>query len=92
VDLPGIIRTTTEGQSESVMLDVNDMIEKYLKQERTICLAVVPANVDVATVDILERAKKYDPEGVRTIGVITKPDTVSEGGEDEVVAVLKNLR
>lgn len=30
---------------------------RYLEQERTIILAVVPANQDVATVDILERAK-----------------------------------
>lgn len=30
---------------------------RFLEQERTIILAVVPANQDVATVDILERAK-----------------------------------
>ena len=40
-------------------------VEKYLSQERTIILAVVPANQDVATVDILERAKRVDPEGNR---------------------------
>lgn len=40
-------------------------VERYLVQERTIILAVVPANQDVATVDILERAKRVDPEGDR---------------------------
>lgn len=37
---------------------VNGLIENYLRSERTIILAIVPANQDVATVDILERAKK----------------------------------
>lgn len=33
------------------------VVRRYLEQDRTIILAVVPANQDVATVDILERAK-----------------------------------
>lgn len=37
---------------------VNGLIESYLRSERTIILAIVPSNQDVATVDILERAKK----------------------------------
>jgi interferon-induced GTP-binding protein Mx len=65
IDLPGIVRTTTSGQSSNVMAQVNTLVEKYLLQERTIILAVVPANQDVATVDILERAKRVDPEGNR---------------------------
>jgi interferon-induced GTP-binding protein Mx len=65
IDLPGIVRTTTSGQSSNVMAQVNALVEKYLLQERTIILAVVPANQDVATVDILERAKRVDPEGNR---------------------------
>lgn len=37
---------------------MNGLIESYLRSERTIILAIVPSNQDVATVDILERAKK----------------------------------
>ncbi|CAM9199600.1 unnamed protein product, partial [Discosporangium mesarthrocarpum] len=92
IDLPGIVRTATRGQRASVMAEVNDLIQRYLEQERTIILAVVPANQDVATVDILERAKGVDPEGDRTIGVLTKPDLVGPGNEDEAAAVVKNLR
>lgn len=40
------------------VFQVNGLIENYLRSERTIILAIVPANQDVATVDILERAKK----------------------------------
>ncbi|KAJ8610480.1 hypothetical protein CTAYLR_007776 [Chrysophaeum taylorii] len=92
IDLPGIVRTVTAGQDARVIGDVNTMIERFLKQERTIVLAIVPANQDVATVDILERALRVDPTGERTIGVLTKPDLVGEGAEDEVVSVLRNER
>ena len=33
-----------------------------------------------------------DPRGDRTIGVLTKPDLVAPGGEEEVLAVLNNVR
>ena len=46
----------------------------------------------VATVDILERAQEVDPEGVRTVGVLTKPDLIDKGGEAEVLQVLLNNR
>ena len=54
IDLPGIIRTTTSGQSMDVIMQVNSMIEDYLRNERTIILCVIPANQDIATIDILE--------------------------------------
>lgn len=92
VDLPGIIRTTTAGQSSGVINQVNRLIESYLHEPRTIILAVVPANQDIATVDILERAQRVDPLGERTIGVLTKADLVGPGNEAEVVAVLNNVR
>ncbi|KAJ1461226.1 P-loop containing nucleoside triphosphate hydrolase protein [Pelagophyceae sp. CCMP2097] len=92
IDLPGIVRTVTAGQTASVISDVNTLIDSFLEQERTIILAVIPANQDIATVDILERAMRVDPTGERTIGVLTKPDLIGPGNEEEVVAVLTNVR
>uniref|UniRef100_A0A7S3JVN6 Dynamin-type G domain-containing protein n=1 Tax=Aureoumbra lagunensis TaxID=44058 RepID=A0A7S3JVN6_9STRA len=92
VDLPGIVRTTTAGQSINVIDEVNGLIDSYLQEERTIILAVIPANQDIATVDILERAQRVDPKGERTLGVLTKPDLVGDGNEEEVIAVVKNER
>ncbi|CAM9381804.1 unnamed protein product, partial [Phaeothamnion confervicola] len=92
IDLPGIVRTAVSGQSRGVITEVNGLIESYLNQERTIILAIVPANQDVATVDILERAKAVDPAGMRTIGVLTKPDLIGPGNEEEVLQVLANQR
>ena len=84
IDLPGIVRTHTAGQDPGVIGQVNALINTYLKQDRTIVLAVVPANQDIATIDILERARAVDTEGVRTLGVLTKPDLIGPGSEDEV--------
>ena len=92
IDLPGIVRTTTNGQDLKVIKQINDLIDSYIAQKNTIILAVIPSNQDIATVDILERASKGDPEGVRTLGVLTKPDLIGEGGEDEVVQVVSNLK
>ena len=92
VDLPGIVRTATSGQDPKVIYEVNELIDTYLRQERTIILAVIPSNQDIATIDILERAQTVAPGGERTIGVLTKPDLIGPGNEEEVMAVLNNLR
>jgi len=46
--------------------------------------AVVPANVDIATQEIIQMAEDADPNGQRTLGVLTKPDLVDKGAEDKV--------
>lgn len=92
IDLPGIVRTVTTGQRSQVIAEVDQLIDEYLTQDRTIILAVIPANQDIATVDILERARLVDPTGERTLGVLTKPDLIGPGNEEEVAAVLKNIR
>jgi len=47
------------------------MIGDYIKKEETIILAVVPANVDIATTEALQMAKEVDREGGRTLGKVT---------------------
>lgn len=61
-------------------------------QPETVILVIIPSAVDIATVDCLERAAACDPKGERTIGVLTKPDLVDRGAEEEVLAVLRNER
>ena len=55
------------------------MIEDYISQENTIILAVSPANQDLANSDALKLARRVDPDGFRTLGVITKLDLMDEG-------------
>ena len=42
-------------------------------------MAVTPANQDLANSDSLKLARKVDPQGNRTIGVLTKVDIMDEG-------------
>jgi dynamin 1-like protein len=56
-----------------------DMCRRYARDSRTIILAVVPANQDMATSDALKMAQEEDPEGARTIGVVTKIDIMDKG-------------
>jgi len=55
------------------------MCERYCREEKTIILAVIPANQDMAVNDGLQLARKLDPEGIRTIGCITKIDIMDMG-------------
>ncbi|PVH86671.1 hypothetical protein DL98DRAFT_449952 [Cadophora sp. DSE1049] len=91
VDLPGIFRKPTPGQTrkEDIPL-VREMISKYLGNPRSIILAVVPANVDIATQEIIQMAEDADPDGQRTLGVLTKPDLVDRGAEQKVMELLVN--
>ncbi|KAI8618615.1 P-loop containing nucleoside triphosphate hydrolase protein [Chytriomyces sp. MP71] len=91
-DLPGIIRTVGDGENTSMIQKVSQLVGRYLNQSRTVVLAVVPANVDMHNSEILQMATKADPEGSRTIAIITKPDLVDEGAEQSVLDLLYNKR
>lgn len=89
IDVPGIFKSTTEGLTTKTDIQlVRNMVKGYMDNPRSIMLAVVPANVDLATQEILELAKESDPNGDRTLGVLTKPDLVDKGAESGVIAIL----
>ena len=79
VDLPGMTRNPVGGQPQSIMDDINAMVEEFISNENCIILAITPANSDLANSDALAMARKHDPDGKRTIGVLTKLDLMDEG-------------
>jgi GTPase SAR1 family protein len=83
VDIPGLIGTATKGTHDDDIPLVAAMTQHYISKPRTICLAVVSAAVDYATQDILKRVQDVDPKGVRTLGIITKPDRVDGAGSKQ---------
>lgn len=90
IDVPGIFKKTTEGLTTKVdMYMVRNMVFNYMKNPRAVILAVIPANVDIATQEILEMAAECDTEGERTLGVLTKPDLVDPGAEQHVLDLLE---
>ncbi|KIL94336.1 hypothetical protein FAVG1_02899 [Fusarium avenaceum] len=90
IDVPGIFRATTQGTTKEDMVMVKELVTGYIKNDRAVILAVLPSNVDVATQEILELAKEYDKDGVRTLGVLTKPDLVTELEAQNTVCDLIN--
>ncbi|KAL0213402.1 hypothetical protein RCL1_007028 [Eukaryota sp. TZLM3-RCL] len=87
VDLPGLTKVAVGGQDQSIVHDIKNMVMHFISEQNAIILAVSPANMDLANSDSLEVAKEVDPEGKRTIGVLTKLDLVDDGVD--VVDVLE---
>ncbi|XP_036206139.1 interferon-induced GTP-binding protein Mx1 isoform X2 [Myotis myotis] len=91
IDLPGITRVAVGNQPADIGRQIIALIKKYILRQQTIMLVVVPSNVDIATTEALSMAQEVDPDGDRTIGILTKPDLVDRGTEDKVVDVVRNL-
>lgn len=90
VDLPGLISVANDEQSEEDVDAVHDMVNTYLQSSRTIILAVLQAGNDMANQPIIKLARKHDPDGQRTVGIITKPDLINEGAEPRIALVARN--
>merc|ERR1719411_847592 len=66
-------------QPVDIEQQIKDMLMQFISSETCLILAVTPANQDLATSDALQMAESVDPEGLRTIGVLTKLDLMDEG-------------
>ncbi|XP_078124780.1 dynamin-2 isoform X5 [Sander vitreus] len=79
IDLPGMTKVAVGDQPVDIEHQIRDMLLKFITKESCLILAVTPANTDLANSDALKIAKEVDPQGLRTIGVITKLDLMDEG-------------
>ncbi|XP_060926110.1 interferon-induced GTP-binding protein Mx-like [Limanda limanda] len=90
IDLPGITRVAVLGQPEDIEHQIKRLINKFITKQETISLVVVPCNVDIATTEALKMAQEVDPDGERTLGILTKPDLVDKGSEESVIDIVHN--
>ncbi|PSS11607.1 Dynamin-related protein like [Actinidia chinensis var. chinensis] len=79
IDLPGLTKVAVEGQPESIVQDIENMVRSYVEKPNCIILAITPANQDIATSDAIKLAREVDPAGERTFGVLTKLDLMDKG-------------
>ena len=81
VDLPGLtmVACTDKGQPKDIKDQIRKMIGEYIESKKTIILAVMPARTDIEADIALDLIKDYDPNGERTIGILTKLDLMNEG-------------
>ena len=80
IDLPGLtmIACRDKGQPDDIKLQIQTLIKKYIENENNIVLCVMPAREDLETDIALEFLKQYDPNGNRTVGILTKIDLMNK--------------
>lgn len=79
IDLPGLTKVPIGDQPPDIEMQIRNMIMTYITKDSCLILAVSPANSDLANSDALKLSKDADPDGLRTIGVITKLDLMDDG-------------
>lgn len=88
VDLPGYIAITNKNQPSELRNRIVELCDKYIDPERgNIILAVSASDVDLANSEALRASRQVDPNGQRTIGVMTKVDLVAPSS---VLSILDN--
>uniref|UniRef100_A0A8C2IPS8 Uncharacterized protein n=1 Tax=Cyprinus carpio TaxID=7962 RepID=A0A8C2IPS8_CYPCA len=90
IDLPGIARVPVKGQPEDIGNQIKQLIIKFIEKQETINMVVVPCNTDIATTEALKMAQEVDPEGKRTVAILTKPDLIDKGTEKSILAIVHN--
>ncbi|KAL3478142.1 P-loop containing nucleoside triphosphate hydrolase protein [Aspergillus californicus] len=91
VDLPGLYYSTSQDQGLEGIRIVRGLTEKYMKNSRSIILAVISAKTDYHLQEVLNLAETFDPKRERTMGIITQPDILEAESEEED-AYLKFLK
>jgi hypothetical protein len=83
IDLPGYVQAAVADQPASVVQDIAEIVDAYVADKRTITLAVILANIDVATNRVATKVNQLGDDGKRTLGVITKPDLLDMGEDNK---------
>ncbi|TFY58344.1 hypothetical protein EVG20_g8189 [Dentipellis fragilis] len=82
VDLPGIIRNVGSSGDSADIKRIEDLVVSYISKPSCIILLAVACETDFANQDGFNLAKEHDPEGKRTVGVLTKVDRIDPGDVD----------
>ncbi|KAJ9607880.1 hypothetical protein H2200_007959 [Cladophialophora chaetospira] len=83
IDLPGLYHAGSEQQSKEDAAAIHELVQTYMRKERSIILAVVSAKNDYNNQIVTEYARVEDRFGDRTLGIITKPDTLDHDSSME---------
>jgi len=79
VDLPGLTKVPIGDQPVDIEEQIKALIIHYISNPHCVILAVHAANTDFATNESIKLARDYDPDGRRTLAVITKLDLMDAG-------------
>ncbi|KAJ6450049.1 P-loop containing nucleoside triphosphate hydrolase protein [Mycena sanguinolenta] len=93
VDLPGLIASvSSKSGNEADIAMVESLVTSYISKPNCIILLTVACETDFENQGAHHLTKKHDPEGKRTIGVLTKPDRIPHGDEESWLSLIRNER
>ena len=92
VDLPGLFHSESKQQSSDDKERVRELIQRYMESPRSVILAVISAQNEAVNQIVTSMARDVDRRGDRTLGIITKPDTLPRTSEREqdFVSIARN--
>ncbi|KAJ7152852.1 P-loop containing nucleoside triphosphate hydrolase protein [Mycena filopes] len=91
VDLPGLIASvSSRGGNERDIAMVESLVTSYISKSSCLILLTVACETDFENQGAHNLAKKHDPDGKRTIGVLTKPDRIPRGEEESWLPLIRN--
>ncbi|KAJ7057470.1 P-loop containing nucleoside triphosphate hydrolase protein [Mycena amicta] len=90
VDLPGLIASVSRGGSDRDIKMVESLVESYISKPSCVILLTVACETDFENQGAHHLAKIHDPEGKRTVGVLTKPDRIPSGEEENWLPLIRN--
>lgn len=91
-DLPGLIASVGSTGNEGDIKLVKTLVESYISKPSCLILLTVACETDFENQGAHHLAKMHDPEGKRTIGVLTKPDRIPPGDEAGWLNFIRNER